>query len=92
MQVTEEKLLKLWFENKKKIIEIIKDDCISTRKQSVLTDKGRTELCFDQKHDKSRTNLLAIFDEYPECDDTEIPDFEPEEVGTVLKSLPRRKR
>ena len=27
-----------------------------------------------------------------ECNDTEIPDFEPEEVGTVLKSLPGRKR
>ena len=55
-------------------------------------NERKTELYFDQKYDKPGTNLLAIFDEYPECNDTEVPDFEPEEVGTVLKSLPRRKR
>ena len=84
--------MKLWFENKKKAIEIIKDDCILTCKQPVVIDKGRTELYFDQKYDKPRTNLSAIFDDYPECNDTEIPDFEPEEVGSVLKLLPGRKR
>ena len=66
-QVTREKPLKLWFENKKKIIEIIKDDCILTHKQPVVIDKGRTELYFDQKYDKPRSKLSAIFDEYPEC-------------------------
>ena len=91
-KVTKEKLLKLWFENKKKTIEIIKDDCILPCKQPVVIDKRRTELYLDQKYDKPRTNLSAIFDDYPECNDTEIPDFETEEVGTVLKSLPGRKR
>ena len=32
MQVTKERLLKFWFENKKKAIEIIKDDCLIIRK------------------------------------------------------------
>ena len=84
--------MKLWLENKKKAIEIIKDDCILTCKQPVVIDKRKTELYFDQKYDKPRTNLLAIFDECPECNDTEFLDFEPEEVGTVLNSLPARKR
>ena len=80
MQATKEKLLKLWFENKKKAIEIIKDDFILTCKQPVVIDKGRTELYFDQRYDKPRSNLSAILDDYPECNDTEIPDFEPEQV------------
>ena len=62
------------------------------RKQPAVIDKKKTEQYYDQKYDKPRINLLDIFDEYPECNQTEIPDFEPEEVGTVLKSLPRGKR
>ena len=58
-------------------------------KQPAVIDKKKTEQYYDQKYDKPRINLLDIFDEYPECNQTEIPDFEPEEVGTVLKSLPR---
>ena len=91
-QVTKERLLKVWFENKKKAIEIVKDDCLIIRKQPAVIDKKKTEQYYDKKYDKPRINLLDIFDEYPECNQTEIPDFEPEEVGTVLKSLPRGKR
>ena len=61
-QVTKGKLLKLWFENKKKVIEIIKYDSVLTCKQPVVIDKERIELYFDQKYDKPRTNLSAIFD------------------------------
>ena len=40
---------------------------------------------------KSMINLDHIYqpsDDYPECNNTEIPDFETDKVGTVLKSLP----
>ena len=49
--------------------------------------KKKAEQYYDQKYDKPRINLLDIFDEYPECNQTEIPDFEPESTVSGMRII-----
>ena len=100
--VEKDKIIKLWFENRKKCIEIIKNDgkkCIEIIKNDgnwpetiyAIIDKERHEEVYGQKYATPRSDLISIVNEFEDPGD-EIPDFVPDEVGVIIKTLPPGKK
>ena len=85
--VEKDKIIKLWFENRKKCIEIIKNDGNWPETTYAIIDKERHEEFYGQKYTTPRSDLISIVNEFEDPGD-EIPDFDPDEVGGIIKTLP----
>ena len=89
--VEKDKLIKLWFENRTKCIEIIKNDGNWPETIYAIIDKERHEEFYGQKYATPRSDLIGIVNEFEDPGD-EIPDFDPDEVGGIIKTLPPGKK
>ena len=88
--VTKEKLTQLWFQNKQKAIEIIKNNGHWPNTALAVVNKQPTEQYFAIKYDSQRQDLKRILNSYE--DSVEVPDFSPHEVENVIRSLPSGKK
>ena len=89
--VSKEKLIQLWFENKKQAIEIITNDGLWPSVTRAVIDKQKTEEYYEQKYNIERSDLKAIVKDYPD-DNVPIAEFLPQEVRPVIKALPNGKK
>ena len=89
--VSKEKLIQLWFENKKQAIEIITNDGLWPSVTRAVIDKQKTEEYYEQKYNIERSDLKEIVKDYPD-DNVPIAEFLPQEVRPVIKALPNGKK
>ena len=90
--IEKDKIIKLWFENRKKCIESIKNDGNWPETiYAIILDKERHEEFYGQKYATPRSDLISIVNEFEEPGD-EIPDFDTDEFGGIIKTLPPGKK
>ena len=90
-QVTKDKLVQLWCEDKKKAISIINNKGYWPETVQPEIDKKKTEEYYENKYNHFRSNLKQIVEDFPDRDEN-IPDFTPNETGNVIKASPPGKR
>ena len=90
-QVTKDKLVQLWCEDKKKAISIINNKGYWPETVQPEIDKKKTEEYYENKYNNFRSNLKQIVQDFPDRDEN-IPDFTPNEPGNVIKASPPGKR
>ena len=85
-QVTKDKLVQLWCEDKKKAISIINNNGYWPETVHPEIDKKKTEEYYENKYNHFRSNLKQIVEDFPDRDEI-IPDFTPNETGNVIKVI-----
>ena len=90
-KVTREKLVQLWFDERKKAINIINNKGVWPETVHAKIDKKKTEEYYENKYSQHRSNLKQIVDDFQGGDDN-IPDFTPEETGNIIRGLPCGKK
>ena len=86
--VSREKLRKLWSENRKKAIRIIKSGGVFERPSSPEIDKEQSSY-FDAKFTGTTTELISFVINSKNENDSEIPLFTAGEIKNVLLSMGR---
>ena len=85
--VSREKLRKVWSENRKKAIRIIKSGSVFERPIFPEIDKQKTETYFDVKFTGTATELINFVINFENGNDSEIPSFTAGEIKNVLLSV-----
>ena len=77
--IEKNKIIKVWFENRKKCIESIKNDGNWPETIQGIIDKERHEEYYEEKYATPGSDLISTVNEFADPGD-EIPDFDPDEV------------
>ena len=83
-KVTREKLVQLWFGERKKAINIINNKGVWPESVHATIDKRKTKEYYENKYSQHRSNLKQIVNDFQGGDDN-IPDFTPEEQEISLE-------
>ena len=87
--VSREKLRKLWSENRKKVIRIVKSGSVFERPIFPGIDKQRIETYFDARFTGTATELINFVINVENGNDSEVPSFTAGEIKNVLLSMRR---